>query len=135
LGTGHVGEVDVDLVDAPVFDLWCQAPHGGLEQARVPAVFVEVHWQQHRLGCELRGLHDAHARVGTQGPRLVGGGGDHAAAGIVGQARKATRAVGRPHRRMGSASANDHRLPAKLGIAQEFHRRVERVHVEMGDEA
>ena len=36
---------------------------------------------------------------------------------------------------MPAAAADHHRLPAQFGVAQQLDRRVERVHVEMGDEA
>ena len=43
---GQFGRVDVDLIDATVFDGRRDFRDGGLEQARVGAVFVEVERQR-----------------------------------------------------------------------------------------
>ena len=132
----QVGEVDVDLVDAAVFDLRRDRAHRLLEHARITAVFVEVGRQQHRVGRERGGLHQAHARIHAERARFVGGGRDHAAAGVVAQRRELARVVlaDRVLGRLVAAPAADHERPAaQLGIAQQLDGRIERIHVEMGD--
>ena len=71
--------------------------------------------------------------------RLVGGGRDDAAAGVAAQRRELARdaaghRIARLARLMPAAAADHHRLAAQLRIAQQLDRRVERVHVEMGDQ-
>ena len=136
----HVGQVDVDLVDAVVLDLRRDRAHRGLEQPRILAVRVEVGRQQHRVGRELRGLHQAHRRVQAERPRLVGRRGDDAAPDVAAQRReradRATRGgIDRLHRLMAAPAADDDRPSRELRIAQELDRRIEGVHVEMRDQA
>ena len=64
----HIGEIDVDLVDAVVLDLRRDRAHRRLEQTRVPAVRVEVGRQQYGVGRKLRGLHQAHRRMQADAP-------------------------------------------------------------------
>jgi hypothetical protein len=139
-GRDHVGEVDVDLVDAAVLDLWRERTHGGLEEPRILAVLVEVDGQQDGIGRFRRGLHHAHGRVHAERARFVGRGGYDAAARVVAEARvaallRAGRGIGHPDRLVARAAPDDDRPAAQLRIAQQFDRRIERVHVEMGDHA
>ena len=106
----NIGEVEVDLVDAAVFDRGREPGDGHLEQARELAVFVEVGGQQDRVGRQRRRLHQPHAGVHAQRPRLVGGGGDHAAAGVV---AAAARSVG--YRRPPAPAAWLDRPPTTTG--------------------
>src|SRR4029453_16795460 len=50
LRAGHLGQVDVDLVDAAVFDQRRDLGHGRLEAPRVQAVALEIGGQQQRVG-------------------------------------------------------------------------------------
>jgi len=131
----HVGQVDIDLIDAAVFDFRRDAQHGLLEQPRIVAVGVEVHRQQHRVRRQLGRLHHAHRRADAERPRFVGGGGDDAAADVVAQPGEAARAVGLGDRLVVAPAADDDGLAAQLGILQQFHGRVEGVHVQVGDAA
>ena len=135
LRAGQVAEVDVDLVDAAVFDQRRHLGHGGLELARVVAVLLEVHRQQHGVRRQRGRLHQAHAGVHAVVARRVGGGGGHAAAGVAGQGGIAARAVGQQHRLVAPPAADHHRLAEEVGVAQQLHRRIEGVHVEVGDPA
>ena len=67
--------------------------------------------------------------------RLVGAGGDHAAACIVAQPCVLTRAIGARDRLVPPPAADHDRLAAQVGVAQQLDGRVERVHVEVGNEA
>jgi hypothetical protein len=131
----YVGQVDIDFIDAAVFDVRRDGGHGVLEQARHLAVGVEIDRQQDGVRRQLGRLHHAHGRAHAQRARLVGGGGDDAAPDIVAQARKRVAAV-RPRHRLGVApAADDHRQAAQLGIAQQLDGRIKRVHVEVGNAA
>jgi hypothetical protein len=85
------GEVQVDLVDAPILHLRGNGAHRGLEEARMVPVGVEVGGQQDGVRCQLGGLHQTHAGMHAQRPCLVGGGGDHASPCVVAQAGKSWR--------------------------------------------
>jgi len=135
LSPGHVGEVDVGLVDAAVLDLRRDLGHRRLEQSRVATVLVEVGRQQHHLGRERRGLHEAHARMHTQRPCLVRGGRDDTPSRVLDQPSVTAGAVGQQLGLMPVAAADHHRLTAQVRVAQQLHRRVEGVHVEVGDVA
>ena len=43
LAIWHMGEIDIDLVDAAVFHDGCNCPDDGLEAARIVAIAFEVH--------------------------------------------------------------------------------------------
>jgi len=134
VNAGQLAEVDVDLVDAAVLDDRRDASHGRLEQARVLAVFVEVDRQQDCVGREHGRLHHAHGREDAELARFVGARRDDAAADVVTQREKAARAVGLQQRLAVAAAADHDRQPAQLRIAQQFDRRVERIHVEVSDQ-
>jgi hypothetical protein len=134
LCAGHLGQVDVDLVDAAVFDQWGDRAHRGLEEPRIGAVLVEVDRQQHGIGRQLRRLHHAHGRMHAERARLVGRGGDDTAARVVAQPGVAPCAVGQGLGLVPPAAADHHRPAAQVGIAQQLDRRIERVHVEVGDQ-
>ena len=102
------------------------------------AVGVEIDRQHDGIGRERRGLHHSHRRMDAERACLVGRRRDHAAARIVGERREAAR------HRMGDGidaldgpvrlpTADDDRPAAQFRIAQQLDRRVERVHVEVGD--
>ena len=131
----HLGQVEVDLVDAPVFHHRGDLDHGGLEQARVAAVLVEIRGQQDGIGRQGRGLHQAHGRVHAKGAGRVGGGGDHAAAGVMAEGGKAQRTIWLRLGLVAAPPADDHRLAGELRVAQQFNGRVEGVHVQVGDPA
>jgi len=57
------------------------------------------------------------------------------AAGVAAQRGKAQLAVGPGHRLVRAAPADHHRLAAQLRIAQQLDAGIERVHVQMRDEA
>ena len=64
---------------------------------------------------------------------IVSGGGDDAAADIIAQLVILELAV---YPRLGlvpGAAADHHRLAAQLGVAQQLHRRVESVHIQVCD--
>ena len=132
---GQVAQVDVDFVDAAIFDLRCDGRHGRLEQARVMAVGVEIDRQQDRVRRQFRRLHDAHGGEHAQRAGFVGRGGDDAAAGIVAQAEKAPTAVGQQLRLLVAAAADHHGQTAQFGVAQELDGCVEGIHVEVSDAA
>ncbi|MEJ0049301.1 MAG: hypothetical protein WDN04_26710 [Rhodospirillales bacterium] len=136
----EAGEVEIDFVDAAVLDFGHNAARRRLEQPRVLAVLLEVDGQQHRVGRELSGLHQAHRRVQAECARLISGGGNDPAAGVSAQRGKparhgAGRRVGHGFGLVLAAAADDHRPAAQFRVSQQFHRRVKRVHVEMGDDA
>jgi hypothetical protein len=135
LGARNVGEVDVDLVDAAVLDARCDASHRRLEESRVLAIFVEVDRQQDRRRGQLRRLHHAHARVDAERTRLVRARRDHAAPGVVAEHRELARPVGADRRLMPAAAADHDGLPFQFRIPKQLDRRIERVHVQMGNEA
>ena len=84
----HVGEVDVDLVDAVILDPRRDRAHRVLEEPRILAVGIEIDGQQHRVRRELRGLHEPHRRMQAEGAGLVGRGRDDAAARRSGEASR-----------------------------------------------
>ena len=119
----EVGQVEIDFVDAAVFDQGRDRTHRLFEQARIFAVFVEIGRQQDRFGRQRRRFHEPHARMHAQGARRVGGCGDDAAPRITVQARVLARACaggGVKHlaRLMAPPAADDHRLPGQVGVAQ-----------------
>ena len=57
------------------------------------------------------------------------------AAGVVAQAEEAPRAVAQGLGLVALSAADHHRQAAQLRVAQQFDGRVERVHVEVGDQA
>ncbi len=113
-----VAQVDVDLVDAAVFDLARECGDGGLEQAGVVPVRVEIRRQQDGVGGELRGLHHAHGGEYAQRAGFVGGRGDHAAPGIVAQPGKAPAAVGKYLRYRISSTTDHHGHAAQFRVSQ-----------------
>ena len=132
--SGQVAQVGVDLVDAAILDQRRDLAHRALEQARVLAVLVEVDRQQHRVRREHCRLHHPHRREHAELARLVSAGRDDAAADVVAQRRELARAVGAQPRLARTTAADDHRAAAQLGIAQQLDRRIEGVHVDVGDE-
>ena len=136
---GDVGQVDVDLVDAAILDVRGDRANGGLEQARIVTVRVEVDRQQDRIGCQRGRLHHAHRRMQAQRARFVRRRRDDAAPRVATERRERAHDVVRQRvdvfgRLMATAAADDDGFAAQLGIAQELDRRVERIHVEMCDE-
>ena len=95
-------------------------------------VRVEIDRQPDRVGRETRGLHEAHAGVDAECARLVSGGRRHTATDVV--AQRVERCARIPRGGL-AATADHHRLAAELGMAQQLDGRIERIHVEMGDEA
>ena len=134
----HVGQIDVDLVDAVVLDPRRDRAHRVLEETRVLPVGVEIDRQQHGVGRELRGFHEPHGRVEAERARRVGRGRGHAPSRIVAQRRELADRLARdrvrhPLRLVSSAASDHDRKAGELRVAQELHRRVERIHVEMRD--
>ena len=88
LAARYVGQVDIYLVNAPVFH------HGGnfgddsLEALRIFAVAIKMGGQQNGLRAQARGFHQPHGRAHAKLPGRVGGGGDDAAPGVAAQPRK-----------------------------------------------
>ena len=117
---GQRAQVDVDLVDAAVFDQRCDRAHRGLERQRVLAVFVKVHRQQHRVRREPGRLHHAHRRADAKRPRFVSRGRDHAAPDIVAHPGEAARAVGQKLRLMALPTTDHNRHATQLGVAQQL---------------
>jgi hypothetical protein len=132
---GEVAQVDVDLVDAAVFYFWCDACHRRLEQAGIMTVGLEVDRQQDCIRCQPGSLHHAHRRKNAERACFIGGGGDHAAPDVVAEAEKASTSVGQTFGLLIATAADDHGQATQFGVAQEFDRRIEGVHVEMGDAA
>ena len=128
----ELGQIDVDLIDPAVFDVRRDRAHRLLEQTRVAPVFVEIGGKQQRVRSELRCFHERHAGAHAESTRFVGGGRNDAAALVSAQRRHSgTRRFGVD---ASAASADDQRLAAKLRIAQQLDRRIERIHVEVRDE-
>jgi hypothetical protein len=61
VSSGERAQVDVDLVDAAVFDAAARGCDGGLEEARVVPVGGEIDRQENRVRRQLGRFHDAHA--------------------------------------------------------------------------
>ena len=141
----HLGEVDVDLVHPPVFHDRRDVRDDGFEALGIVPVLRKVHRQQHRLRTQLRGFHQPHGRAHAELACRIGGGGDHAAPGVVAQQRKFSHwnFVQRPagvtqHQVLVSLAppaANHHRQALELRVAQQLHRRVKRIHVQVRDAA
>jgi len=117
LDTGDVAEIEVDLVDAAVLHHRGDLDHGGLESARHRTVAIEVGGQEHAIRAELAGAAQCHARTNAEAARRIVGGGDDAAGGRVAGPADGDRPVG------------------KLRSRQQLDRRIEGVHVEVGDAA
>ena len=108
------GEVDVGLVEADDLDRLGVAPQDRHHLAGGLAVGVEVGTQVDRVGQPPPGDRGRHRRVDPgQPPCLV---------------------AGRRHHRPRPRPADDDRLPPQLGAAPQLDRRVEGVHVEVGDD-
>ncbi len=145
LAARHVGEIDVDLVDASVLDQRRDLADGGLEGARELAHLVEIDRQHQRLRAQLRRLHHAHGRADAELARRVGGGGDDPAPDVVLEQRKgvgrdlAQGPIGEPLSDdlvdLAPAAADHHRQAFELWVAQQLDRREEGVHVKVGDAA
>lgn len=128
---GHVGQIEVDLVDAPVLDEGCDLRHGGLERARDAAVGLVVAGEQYGVRGQGRRLHEAHARADPEDPCLVGGGGDDASAGIASQPLETFGIL-----RSGTSAASDHHgQPLQFRVAQQLHGCKVGVHVQVSDAA
>jgi hypothetical protein len=104
-------------------------------KARVAAVLVEVGGQQQRVRRQCSGFHQAHARMQPKCAGRISGGGDDTAAAVLPQRGVAARAIGHQFGLMAPAAADDDRPAVEFRVAQQFDRRVERVHVEVGDVA
>jgi len=132
---GQRAQVEVDLVDAAVFALGCDARDGGLEESRVMAIGGEIDRQQDRVRRQAGRLHDAHRRRDAQRACFVGGGGDDAAADVVAQACELPAAIRQQQRLLRTAAADHQRLATQFRVAQQIDRGVEGVHVEVRDAA
>ena len=130
---GKVGKIDVDLVDAPVFDQRGDAGHGGLEAPGVVAIGLEIGRQQDGIGGQLCRFHQAHAGKDAERAGFISRGGNDATPDIVAQAGKALAAVGLADRPMHAAPANHHGLAAQFRVVQQLDRGKEGIHVEVGD--
>jgi len=145
LTTGYIGKVDVDLVDAAIFHLRGNVEDDVLESARVAAVLGKIDRQQDRLRTQPGGLHQTHGRAHPRLACRIRGGGDHAAPGIAGQPGKSVQrnAGQRPFgvcAQQGvvdraSTPSNHHGQPVELRVAQQLHRGIKGVHVQMSDTA
>ncbi len=113
----HLGEIDVNLIDAAIFDRVHLAGERRLEQLRVAAILVEIDWQKHAGRAQVERFAQRHAGADAEGARLVGGGGDHTAAVRL------------------AATADRHRQAAQRRAPQQLDRRIEGIHVEVGDAA
>ena len=143
LATGHVGEVDVHLVNAPVFYLRRDLGNLAFEQARKAPDFVKIDRQHDGLRAQLGRLHQAHGRTDAKLPRRIGRGGDHAPANVIFEQRKFVHRneTQRPFAMLGQQrrinrappAANHHRQALELWITQQLDRCKECIHVEMGD--
>ena len=132
----HVGEVNVNLIHAPVFHHGRKFTHDVFEAARVIAVLVEIHRQQNRVRAQLCRFHHTHGRAHTKCTRRIRGRGDHTASGVAADERKHVyRNLGQVFVRpftlrlcdahacqqiilAASAAADDHRQPFELWITQ-----------------
>jgi hypothetical protein len=127
----HLGQIDIDLVNAAILDLRRNRAHGILEHPRILAVGIKIRRQQQCVGSELCRFHQTHPRKHAQRAGFVGGRRNHAAAGIT--AQRSERPGLRFTLRHPPAAADHHRLAAQMRISQQLDRCVKRVHVEMGD--
>ena len=108
------GDVEERLVEAEPLDQRRVAPED-VEDAGAELGIARGPRRYHDgLRAETHGPGHRHRRVRAEGPRLVGGGAYHAAAG---------------------RSAHEHRLSAERGIVQLLDRGEERVHVDVEDGA
>src|SRR5690606_32809775 len=69
----------------------------------------------------------------AQGTRLVGRGGHHTPAHVVAHARVQARSTGGYRGASSIAPANDDRQPFQLRVSEQFDRRVEGVHIQVGN--
>ena len=60
LAAGHIGEVDVHLVNPTVFHQRRNVGDDVFEALRIVTVLVKVHRQQNGVGAKLGGFHHAH---------------------------------------------------------------------------
>ncbi|OIQ64687.1 hypothetical protein GALL_537610 [mine drainage metagenome] len=145
LAAGDLGEVNVDLIDTPVFNLWRNVGNDALEEAGVVPVLGKIDRQQNRLRTQLGRFHQAHGRADAKLACRIGGGGDDPAPGVIGQAGKVfyrdfagwPMRVGLLQSLVDSppGTANDHRQAFELRVAQQLHRGVKGIHVEVGNSA
>ena len=145
LAAGYLGKVDVHLVHPPVFHQRGDVGDDGFKALRVMPVLRKVHRQQHRLRAQLGRFHQAHGRAHTKLARRVGGCGNDAAPGVVAQQRKfgnrdvvqgpAGVAQHQVFVNLAPPATDHHRQALELRVAQQLHRRVKRVHIQVGDAA
>ena len=142
LAIRHLGEIDIDLVDAAVLHHRGDAGDDGLEASRKIPVALKIGRQQDCVRAEPCRLHQAHGRTDAKLACRVGGGGDDAAPGIAAQARELFQrnlvqpaGPGQLQRvvRVVAAAADDHGQITQLRVAQQFDRGKERIHVQMRD--
>ena len=106
------GDVEERLVQAERLDERGDRTEQLHQPTRDLGVVLMVAGQEHRVGAQATRPHRRHGRVHPVAARLVGRRRDDAAR---------------------AGSADDHRPAAQLGAAQQLHRRVERVHVDVQD--
>ena len=145
LPAGHLGQVQVHLVYAPVFHQRRNFGQHAFKLAREFAVFLKIHWQQQRLRAQLGRLHHAHGRAYAKLARCISGCGDHPAPGVVSQHGEGgwrdlrDRRVGilRAQSIVQSAptAAYHHRQALELRVTQQLYRCVEGIHVQVGNAA
>ena len=110
-------QIEIDLVDAAVFDRIGHLPDCSLELARDHAVALEIDRQKDAVRAFSRRNRQWHARVDAECACFIRGGRHHAAAGRI------------------TTPADGHRAAAQVRTAQQFDRRVKGIHVEMRNAA
>ena len=153
LTTWDVGEVDVNLIHTSVFHHGRNFSHDTFKSVGIVTVLRKIDRQQNGVRAELGRFHDPHGRTHTKSPRCIGGGGDDTTAGVALQTRKYLernfRQVSRgpftfslqdahtPQQIIftPTSTAYDYRQALELGVAQQLHRCVKRIHVQMGNAA
>ena len=128
-----VTKVDVDFVDATIFDAGSDGGHGRLEQRGIVTIGLKVGRQQNGIRCHPSRLHQAHPGKHPKGARLIGGGRDHATPRILAKpcVSQLAMVIGDGSRHI--APAHDDRLPTQLGVAQQLNGCKKRIHVQVCD--
>ena len=107
-----IREVDVDFINAAIFDDRRDRGDRLFEALGVFAICREIGRQQKSVRCQTGGFHEAHARKNTQGARFVSGGRCDTAADIITQSSKGSVAVAALFWCWHIASADDYGMPA-----------------------